>query len=363
MKKILFVNFTEIYGGGEVFLKNIIKHKVQEKMSIEKFLLTPKSDKLENGLDGINIIYGFSRKGKFISKLNFEAIYNEVKLINRIIRENEIDCVFLNGIDSYYLSKFINKKVKKIGVWHGINMENSFLKKLLNKTSFNNLDNIVVVSNYQRDIINKKFLNKYKDKIEVVHIGRDENLFKKEILNSKNRSETIKLLIVARLEKLKGHIDLIEAMKIVCQKHNDVKLIIAGEGEEEGLIRERIKEQKLEKYIEMVGFVNPIEYYTKSDIFILPSHSEAFPLVNLEAMASGLPIIATNVGGIPEAIEDGENGFLIEPGDIKKLAEVMCILIESNETREKFAIKSRKKFNENFTQNKMCEKIYRIILR
>lgn len=363
MGKILFVNFTDIYGGGEVFLKNVINYKSDKISNEDKILLTPKSEKLERELEGIKIIHGFSRQGNFISKSNFISMMKEIKLINNIIRDNKIDCIFLNGIDSYYLSKFINNKVKKIGVWHGINMERTFLKKTLSAISFNNLDNIIVVSNYQKDIINDIFSYKYDSKIKVVHIGRDEKLFKNEVYRSEKENNIINLLTVARLQKLKGHEDLIKAMKILCNRYKNIKLIIAGEGEEKENIEEQIKEYKLEKYIEMTGFVNPMDYYGKSDIFILPSYSEAFPLVNLEAMASGLPIIATNVGGIPEAIESNKQGYLIEPGNVKELADKISILIESRELRNEFGMNSRKKFLEKFTLNNMCKKIYTIILK
>ena len=82
------------------------------------------------------------------------------------------------------------------------------------------------------------------------------------------------------------------------------------------------------------------EYMVASDVFVLPSLSEGFPTVILEAMASGIPIVATKVRGVPEIIKDGENGFLVEPRNSEEIAEKVLLLLNKDELRKRISEKN-----------------------
>lgn len=92
-------------------------------------------------------------------------------------------------------------------------------------------------------------------------------------------------------------------------------------------------------------------YFKQTDAFVLPSFNEAFPLVNLEAMEYKLPIISTNVGGIPDEVKDGDSGFVVEPQDSNALADAICKLIGDAQLRRKMGDKAYALFRENFTQD------------
>ncbi len=92
-------------------------------------------------------------------------------------------------------------------------------------------------------------------------------------------------------------------------------------------------------------------------MLILPSKNEGQPYVILEAIAAGLPIIATNVGCVPEMVQDGLNGFLIEPGDIEALAEKICVLLTDDALRRKMGQASRERFLAEFTFDKFAERM------
>lgn len=351
--KILFVSFTDIYGGGEVFLKNIIE---TSRFNITKLLLSP-FGKLTESVKSAENIQGYSRESTFVSLANFTNIIKQANLMNRIINDEKIDVVFLNGRNSYYLSPLIKKNVYKIGVWHGINLRSEFHRRMLTQFAFNNLNKLIVVSSFQKSIIEEVFNNKYSGKISVVRLGVDDESNKQ----SDKSNGVINILIVARLEKLKGHIDLINAFNKLSTIHNNLTLTIVGDGDEMDMIKDKVKNKGSSNNIEIVGFSNPTEYYKRADIFVLPSYSEAFPLVILEAMSHGLPIVATNVGGIPEAIENGVQGYTFNPGDVNELIDKLNILIQCRETRVQMGQNSRKRFVCEFTKDKMCEEIYRII--
>jgi len=99
------------------------------------------------------------------------------------------------------------------------------------------------------------------------------------------------------------------------------------------------------------------DYYKHADIFVLPSYNEGLPMSILEAGSFGLPVISTPVGGIPEVIEDGVNGYLIEPGDIEALKDRLLLLANGPELREKMGKNLKILIGEKFNEKKMVNQI------
>ncbi len=164
------------------------------------------------------------------------------------------------------------------------------------------------------------------DKISVAYIGIDHDLLypmardeARERLGMAYRGKVI--LFIGNLVKVKGIQFLLEAAKIL--DHRDWKLVIVGEGGLEKSIRKMIGRLGLAERVEMAGPSAhdkiPL-WINASDLLCLPSLSEGVPNVVLEAMACGVPVVATDVGGTPEIVEDGRTGFLVGPGDAGALA-------------------------------------------
>lgn len=157
------------------------------------------------------------------------------------------------------------------------------------------------------------------------------------------------LTFVGTLRPFKGVEYLIRAMKIIRQKNADARLMLVGNGENREKLEKLVKELILEEYVRFIGKVQNEEvpeYMVASDIFILPSLSEGFPVTVLEAMASGLPIIVTRVRGLQEIIKDGENGFLVEPKNPEQIAEKVLMLLEDEELRERISRNNKKRVND-----------------
>ena len=150
-------------------------------------------------------------------------------------------------------------------------------------------------------------------------------------------NEYITLLSVGRLQREKGHIYLLEAFKILKKKMNNIKLKIIGEGNLKKEFLDWIKENGFEGDIELPGMITHgpelFKVYKNSDIFILPSISEGTPKVILEAMACGLPVIATKVGGVPTLIKDRDNGLLVPRQNAGALADAINEIIENKVLR------------------------------
>lgn len=198
-----------------------------------------------------------------------------------------------------------------------------------------------------------------KNKLKVIYNGIDlENFpFRKleartKIRNELNIEENKKILIsVGRLHEAKGCPYLIKAMKILKEKYPYILLIVLGEGPEGKKIEEQIKELKLEKNILLLGQKENIsEYLNASDVFVMPSLWEGLPIALLEAMACGLPVVNTRVGGVPEVVEDGKSGFLVELKNPRGLAEKIIKTLEmSEEERKKMGEHGRKIVEKKFS--------------
>jgi glycosyltransferase involved in cell wall biosynthesis len=131
------------------------------------------------------------------------------------------------------------------------------------------------------------------------------------------------ILSVGRLSREKGHVELVKAFPKICELAGSMslRLVIVGKGPERSKIEKLCRKLALTDSVTLVGHQDdPSPYYGIADIFVLPSHSEGCPNVLLEAMAAGVPIVATAVGGVPEIVTHGQNALLVKKHDGSALA-------------------------------------------
>jgi len=211
-----------------------------------------------------------------------------------------------------------------------------------------------------RSYVNDTNLKRHKDKIIIIPNGIDIKKF--DIKYSKDEcreklslslSEKI-ILYVGNLEPRKGLDILIRAMAIVVRVIKDVRLIVIGSGVMLDNLQKLVIKLGLSQHVIFTGFAEDnkkLLYYKSADIFVLPSLYEIFGIVNLEAMACGLPIIATKVGGIPDIVEDGSNGLLVPYRNPKALADAIIYLLENDDVRKKMGKKSYCRVKEYSWEN------------
>jgi len=180
----------------------------------------------------------------------------------------------------------------------------------------------------------------------------------------KNDSTTVKVLFVGSEEaKRKGFFDVIKAIPIVAEKcGSNTLFIFAGIYDEE---KQRVINEAKTLYncVNYLGFLRKDEMLKarlKSDIYILPSYAEGLPVAMLEAMAAGLPVISTRVGSIPEVIEDGINGFLIEPGDYEALAEKIVELASDQDLRQTMGERNVEKIRKSYSSERAMQELNEI---
>lgn len=133
------------------------------------------------------------------------------------------------------------------------------------------------------------------------------------------------ILSVGRLSQEKAHADLIAAFAQLSKTNPNLKLVIAGDGPERSPLESLSRQIGDGERIVFAGQVSDVQpFYGLADIFVLPSHREGSPNALLEAMAAGVPVVATTVGGVPEIVTDGENALLVPPHDISAMAQAVA---------------------------------------
>jgi len=171
---------------------------------------------------------------------------------------------------------------------------------------------------------------------------------------------------VGRLAPVKNHKLLIEALFLVRQTIGDVHLAIIGEGEMRDSLAAYAADLGVSEYVSLVKETRKIDYfYGAIDIFCLSSDSEGMPLTLLEALAAGVPVISTDVGGISEIIEDGKTGYLVPKGSAKYLATRIVELLQNPAKAAELASNGRAMVHERFPADKMIratEAIYEEVL-
>lgn len=170
--------------------------------------------------------------------------------------------------------------------------------------------------------------------------------------------ETCLIGTIGRLTPVKGLSYLLQAVSILLRQRANVRLLIVGDG----VIRKDLEAQARHLGIsENVVFLghreDTLELMQALDIFVLPSLSEGIPMALLEAMATSRAVVASRVGGIPEIVDDGVEGILVEPMDVTRLAESCLRLIDSPETAMKMGELARKKVVQEFSATAMADRV------
>lgn len=200
------------------------------------------------------------------------------------------------------------------------------------------------------------------DKIKVIPNWINLDRFKPCVKKIKSKSYTLspKLLFVHWLSKRKGA-DMI--VPIIKQLKQNLKILVVGEGPYKEKLEREIQENKLGKKIELIGPVpnkELVNYYAKADLFIMPSMEEGFPRVLLEAMAMGIPYVASDVGAVKELSSEIAQRFLVRPGDTEKFVHKLEILLTDQEIYNNFKKEILEKVKD-YSLEKIAEKFINML--
>ena len=201
--------------------------------------------------------------------------------------------------------------------------------------------------------------------IERIHNFLDLNTFKKDAKVRKGcqgfSDEKIIFLHYSNFRPVKGPRDVVEAFNIISQQIPNTELLLAGEGPELNFCRDLVKKYDLGAKVRFLGNQEDVvSILSLADVLLCPSKQESFGLVVLEGMACELPVIASNAGGIPEVIDHGKTGFMVDVGDYQGMAEIGIELAKNCELRKQIGISARNSVAERFTIEKIVPQYERI---
>ena len=367
------------YGGAEVAAYYLVNNMAQKGHEIKVFTTSANSKSLIEKYNNIEIHrYGTNfkiEKGSFSFNLFWKTLRYDVDIVHTHFTTPPGD---LAGL--WYAKR--KKDIPFVVTYHGDGQENygRFIRRVI--VSFHNkylVDKIlsyadVIISPSEYYINESKFLRKYRDKIigipYGINLGDFDVPYSKEECREKLGLPIDKnlILFVGNLIPYKGPDILVKAMPIIAKEVPDIELVFVGSGKMRSELEDLSKKLGVEKNVRFAGFIGDVTiktlYYKAADVFCLPStmSTESFGIVNLEAMACNVPIVASKIGGIPGVVTDGENGLLVPPRDSEALADAIIYLLENGDVREKMGKNGREKV-EDYSWEKNAEEMEKVYKR
>ena len=316
----------------------------------------------------------------FIVQKKHKFDITQVYKVYKIIKQEKIDLVqttlFYADIIGTLSAKLAD--IQSIISWETVSRpseshENKLRHKFAYKICMNFVSQIISVS----DAVKRFLVKECKirpEKIQTIHYGIDLSQFNRRngFLSIEKRSELgfakndIVIGTVARLTNQKGHRYLVEAAPMILEKCPNVQFVFAGNGPLRKDLENQVDRLGLQKYFHFLGFRRDIQnlLYT-FNLFVLPSLFEGLPNVILEAMASGRPVVATTVDGVPELLINGKTGILVPPKSSKALANAIIEVLQKEDKGQSMGAKGRIHVEKNFPYEKQFQKfehVYEMIL-
>jgi len=318
--------------------------------------------------------------GKFNPRNSWFAIKSVFVLIRILLRE-EIEVVYIPISQNFWgfardslfvlISGFLFRRKVVIhlhgGYFKMFFTKSSWLRKKYIKFVFKYVDRGIVLGYCLKHLLEDVLPQA---KIDVVYNGVDSEPFDK-IESVKEKNGKFRILFAGLLEESKGYFDLIKAVPILKKNHPDIEVFLAGRWRANGFkkkVESYVQVNNLETQVKFLGVVTgeeKIQLFKTSDVFVLPTYFylEGQPVVILEAMAAGLPVITTDRGSIKEMIIQGENGFIISPRSPYQIAEKIALLIEDESLRRRMGEVSHRIVKERFSLNQYVEGVVGVIER
>ena len=327
----------EHYGGVEEHTNNLVNHLSDiGQIDLQVLMFSNPGNKISD--KHIHYLKRLTGKKILYPLIGILDVMHILKNINRYMP----DIVHFQGTSPLFCitALIAQRKYTTVLTMHGILLrETSYrsegniifriLSRYIEKYALLKLDHLIVVAPQIQEIINEMRTKR----IYVVPNGVELDGIEKIAPAMINRENMI--MFIGSLVEVKGAHILIEALGIVKRKTPDIYLLIAGSGPQETRLKELVLDLGLDDNVSFLGFIRGDEkfsYMKAAKILVFPSFWEALPIAVLEGMACGKAVVASDVGGIPFLIEDGINGYLVEPGNAQNLAEKIILLLENDET-------------------------------
>jgi len=324
-KKVALVCFSRSLGGLE--LSTIRIAQAMEKKGVSTVVIVPNSSPLEQRANDANL---------HVITITPHLEYGDVSAalrLARVLRDQQIELVLLMRSKDIHLAAIASMITPLVKLVFYQQMNSRYNKRdLIHSWIYSKLSLwISLTQSMKEDVLS--YTRMPREKVKVVPLGTDLQRFDPSHYNKNEARKSFGLPhngytigVLGRLDKLKGQHILLQAIPEVVKQHPNVMFLIAGDetagehGYKEYLMR-LCRTLDIERYVKYIPFTDDVPRLMAAlDIFVLPSFSETFGLVVVEAMAMERSIIATNAGGLPEIITNGKTGLLIKPRDVTAVA-------------------------------------------
>ena len=297
---------------------------------------------------------------KSISSIAFAP--NITGKIKKVVRENRYDIVHVHGslaptMPIFALNYSNAANVATFHAAHESSIAYSLFKPLLKRT-FRKIDGLIAVSEVARQSMMKYFPGDY----AIIPNGIDTNRFRPDLepIPSMKDKKRKNILFVGRFDPRKGLKFILQAMPSIVERVPDAHLTVIGGGPLEKWYKKQVAPE-VASNISFVGFVSPEElprYYVSSDIYVSPATGgESFGIVLLEAMASGVPVLASDIPGYRTVMEDGVEGMFVPPEDPEAIADKVVELLNAPELRARMGKSGRKKAVNLYSWPRVTEQV------
>ena len=357
MQTILHINAGEVWSGIEQRILTISKLLHNKEFNI--ILAVSQSSPLYKKAGSCNISLLSLKIGKW--KFNPVVIWK----LSRFLKTHKVGILHTHRSSDHWVGALalrlfgLSSQCKIIRTRHNFTrIKNNWIN---NKLYREWTDRIVAVA----EVIKRRLIdenNISENKIITIHSSIDTEKFKGEFNEGKIRNEfgispdTVVLGMVGRLRKHKDYPNVFEALKIIIEKFKNIKLLIVGDGILELQIKSMVQKMKLSNYVIFAGKREDIpQILSGIDIFALSSSVEGSPAVIKEALIMEKPVISTNVGGIPEIIQNGVTGILVPPHNPEALANAILDTINNRGKALEMARKGKQVIINEFSENRLAE--------
>ncbi len=323
----------------------------------EKFLLTVLRN-LNNKYDfSVGYLKDSGQSAEEIEKLGISVIkFNFFSLV-KYLKKNKPQIIHTHLYRANILGRIAGKIARTprvLSSQRSIDGWKKFYHIWLDKITSNYCDLIIANSKTAKNILvtREKI---YPEKIAVIYNGVPLPSTAYHL-----PSTIFTVAYIGRLHKEKGVYLIPEIAKLVCEKNDKIKFLIYGDGPEKNNLKLQIANYNLQNKVEFLGWqTNSNEIYSSIDVLLLPSEEESFPQAALESMSYGIPVIASDVGGVSELVEDKKTGFLIKSKSPESFADAILSICQDNYCYHHFSENSKIKASE-FSVDKMINSINNI---
>lgn len=298
--------------------------------------------------------------------------------LRKLIQEKKFDAVVLQNLrDLWIVSPALYKENETLLIGFAQMLLSVKKTDFLHRLVYSRLDHLLTLTNWQQTAL-LPWLPVPPEKYKTI-----PNFVNTKVFHPDNRSDDFRyqlgfskddfvIGIIGRIDEQKGQLELLKAFAKISKNYRKARLVIVGEptrGEERqekyfNHLKEQTEKNDLSNQVHFFGFQKETQKITANfDLFVLASHQETFGFVVVEAMASGVPVLGTNAGGVPEILKQGELGFLCEPKRWEALSEKLVLILENKSLRDSKKEKALLWAREFYDRQKVYQRFINLIDR